>query len=308
MADYTLYPAKIGHRFEYATPSGRGDGWRLTHEAAKAAAARGAAGKRPGPNVAAIVAAVLAVALVAGLGAAGVTKLRSGRKAEPASRPEGPLRVLADDRLADVLPVLLDREGAKAAGALEVRYLPSAELGAAARADGGVDVMVATPDVVRTLERVASRAAVAQPFGFDVLTLVVPEGNPKNIDSLSKVRPPTPLRTGICDATDPCGPAADAPLRATSIEPKSLIVVRGSQPILDQVEKQQLDAGLVYRSDLGRHGGPLTGVPLQPDQEARIDYELVVVRDSPQAATLSGYLVGAGEGADARRELGLLSR
>lgn len=91
-------------------------------------------------------------------------------------------------------------------------------------------------------------------FARNHVVLAVPSGNPRGVAGLKDLERGD-LRVGLCDAAIPCGEAADALLAQALVVPGRVERLASSRALTSQLAESQVDAGIVYRTDVaGAHG------------------------------------------------------
>ncbi|WP_314853905.1 molybdate ABC transporter substrate-binding protein [uncultured Microbacterium sp.] len=204
---------------------------------------------RPVTALAALVVAVLALAGCASTPAA-VDASASGDAATTASTLSGTLTISAAaslktafDRLAadfeernpgvDVLPISYDGSSTLATQIIE---------GAA------VDVFASADQKNMAKVTDASLATDPKPFATNVLTLVVPSGNPGGVTGLADLANPD-LDVVLCAAEVPCGAASATLLSNAGVQASADSYEQSVTAVLTKVAGGEADAGLVYVTD-----------------------------------------------------------
>jgi len=91
-------------------------------------------------------------------------------------------------------------------------------------------------------------AGGARPFATNVLTLVVPKGNPAGITGLADLATPG-LTVVLCAAEVPCGSASATLLHNAGVTPSVDSYEQNVTAVLTKVASGEADAGLVYVTD-----------------------------------------------------------
>ncbi|WP_295629654.1 molybdate ABC transporter substrate-binding protein [uncultured Corynebacterium sp.] len=146
------------------------------------------------------------------------------------------------------------------------------QLGSGAPAD-----VLATADA-RTMSRAEDAGSVRAPqvFATNVLTLIVPEGNPAGVTGLDDSLDDAKLV--VCAPEVPCGAATRELADAAGVDVSPVSEESKVSDVRGKVESGQADAGIVYRTDAAL----ATGV-----EEIAIDGADEVVNDYPIAVTAS---------------------
>lgn len=94
----------------------------------------------------------------------------------------------------------------------------------------------------------AGLAAAPQPFATNVLTLVVPKGNPGGVTGLADLATPD-LSVVLCAAEVPCGAASATLLADAGVTASVDSYEQNVTAVLTKVASGEADAGLVYVTD-----------------------------------------------------------
>ncbi|MEQ1737540.1 MAG: molybdate ABC transporter substrate-binding protein [Rhodoglobus sp.] len=139
--------------------------------------------------------------------------------------------------------------------------------------------------------------AGAVPFATNVLWIVVPVGNPGDVASLRDFADPG-LVIAVCAPEVPCGAVAAEALRASGVEASVDTYEQDVKAVLTKVELGEVDAGLVYRTDVLAAGSkvhaittlnspttiyPIVALPTTPHPESAAAFVDFVLSDAGQA-------------------------
>lgn len=127
------------------------------------------------------------------------------------------------------------------------------------------------------------------PIATNDLQLVVPAGNPGDVDGLDDLADPG-LLVGLCAPEVPCGALALEALDAAGVEASVDTEEPDVRSLLTKVAEGELDAGLVYRTDVLAAGDAVRGIDLPPGAAARTTYVAVALTD--EGEQLADYLGG----------------
>lgn len=147
------------------------------------------------------------------------------------------------------------------------------------------DINVFASASEETMSTVVASGVAVDPrvFARNHVVLAVPTGNPGRVVGLADLERDD-LRVGLCDVTVPCGRAGDSLLAAARVAPRDVERTAGSRALTARLAGNELDAGVVYRTDVassrggrrGRGGSARAGVgagrrgdPLRPGPGAR---------------------------------------
>ena len=244
------------------------------------------------------------VVLVAAVMAGGVLAGGCGRGVE-----EGSVNVFAASSLTDVFTEIADafkREHPDVDVVLQ--FAGSSRLAAQIKAGAHVDVFASANE--RVMEDLLADGADGRDsavFARNRLALAVPAENPGGVDGLASLGKPD-LLVAACDPEVPCGALTEEVLTDAGAEmgvcPSSggeervrcdaaRLVVDTHEPnvrsVLTKVMLGEVDAGLVYATDLAAGGEDVFGIRLR--HPAAASYPLAVLSEKAAAAEFANFVL-----------------
>lgn len=185
--------------------------------------------------------------------------------------PSGPVTVFAASSLTDAMTEIAD--AFERATGVEVRlsFGPSSGLREQVLAGAPADVFAsADPD---NMERLVDAGAIDETtvLARNHLQIAVPAGNPAGVDGLGDFAR-SELFIGLCAPEVPCGAVARRALRHAGVEPAPDTEATDVRALLTQVASGDLDAGLVYVTDVRAAGAAVDGIALPADADVSTDY------------------------------------
>jgi len=151
-----------------------------------------------------------------------------------------------------------------------------------------VDVFASAADAPMTTVTRAGLASHPTEFATNVLELVVPKGNPGGVRTLSDLSKPG-LKVVLCDATVPCGSAAQTLLQKTGVKVTPVSLEQDVKQVLAKVELDEADAGLVYVTDARSADGRVTSIAVPEATTVVNDYPIVVLKNAPNSAAAKAF-------------------
>jgi len=142
-------------------------------------------------------------------------------------------------------------------------------------------------------------------FTANVLQIAVPAGNPAEVTGLADFTR-ADLAIALCAPEVPCGSAAGAVFAAAGITPAPDTYEEDVRAALTKVEIGEVDAALVYASDVVSAGDEVEGIDFPEAQDAVNDYPVCVLADAPNPAGARAFvdLVRSDEGQQALADAG----
>ncbi|MGW5880071.1 molybdate ABC transporter substrate-binding protein [Nocardiopsis terrae] len=141
-------------------------------------------------------------------------------------------------------------------------------------------------------------------FATNTLRIAVPPDNPAGVGGLADLADDD-VSVAFCAQEVPCGSATATALEAAGLEVTPVTLEEDVRAVLTKVELDEVDAGLVYATDVASAGGRVEGLEFPGAEEAANDYPIAVLAgaaDPDLAADWAGFV--ATEGAPVLREAG----
>jgi len=148
-----------------------------------------------------------------------------------------------------------------------------------------VDVFAAASPATMTTVTDAGLATDTQDFASNTLEIAVPTDNPGGVTGLADFANPD-LAIALCAAEVPCGAAAARALDAAGIMASVDTYEQDVKAVLTKVELGEVDAGLVYRTDVLAAGAKVKGIEFPEATGAIARYPIAALTTSanPYAA------------------------
>ncbi|MBE1562700.1 molybdate ABC transporter substrate-binding protein [Nonomuraea africana] len=122
-----------------------------------------------------------------------------------------------------------------------------------------------------TMKQVSDKARV---FARNRLEIAVPKGNPARVAGLADLARPE-VTVALCAPQVPCGAAAAKVLQGLKVTPVTL--EQDVKATLTKVTLGEVDAALVYRTDVRAAAGKVEGVEFAESARAVNDYPIVAL-------------------------------
>lgn len=158
-----------------------------------------------------------------------------------------------------------------------------------------VDVFFAANEA--TMQTVVDAGLAVDPEVLltNTLQLVVPAGNPGDVDSLADLADPE-LVVALCDPSVPCGAAAAELLDLAGVTPSVDTYEDDVRAALTKVTMGEVDAALVYRTDVVAAGETIEGIEIPEAAGVVNRYPVALLTDGGNreaAQTFIDYLRSA---------------
>jgi molybdate transport system substrate-binding protein len=167
-------------------------------------------------------------------------------------------------------------------------FAGSSDLAQQIRSGAPADVFASAAET--DMDRVAGDVTGRTDFARNTLEIAVPPGNPAHVTGLADLAR-TGVKVAVCQARVPCGAVAVDVLRNAGVEVHPVTEEVDVKSVLAKVTLGEVDAGLVYVTDVRAAGDKVRGVPIPVGVDAVTTYPIAEVRDSAHA-TLAREFVG----------------
>jgi molybdate transport system substrate-binding protein len=149
------------------------------------------------------------------------------------------------------------------------------------------------------------QAEQPQVFTENVLEIAVPQGNPAGITGLADFAREE-LTLAICAPDVPCGAAAEEVFDIAGVDAVPDTLEEDVRAALTKVELGEVDAALVYASDVASAGDKVEGISFDEAEQAINEYPIctLAAAPNPDAAQAFVDLVLSDEGQQALEDAG----
>ena len=131
------------------------------------------------------------------------------------------------------------------------------------------------------LDQVVQAGLAREPvvFARNRLRIAVPKGNPARVDDLADLADPR-VKVALCAPQVPCGTAAAAALDAAGLKVTPVTLEQDVKATLTKVRLGEVDAALVYATDVRAAGDAVVGVPFPEAERAVNDYPIAALTEA----------------------------
>lgn len=166
----------------------------------------------------------------------------------------------------------------------------------------------ASPTTMRIVTDAEDAAGEPATFARNQLEIAVVPGNPKDVATLKDLTK-SGTKVALCAKQAPCGAAAQKALDAAGLKLTPVSYEQDVKSALTKVELKEVDAAVVYRTDVKAAAGKVEGVEFPESAGAVNDYPVVLLKDAPNAAAAKAFiaLVRSEEGRRVLGEAGFLA-
>ena len=135
----------------------------------------------------------------------------------------------------------------------------------------------------------AGDAADPRTFAENVLQIAVPPDNPAGVTGLADLTKPG-LKLALCQEQVPCGTVAKQVLDNASLAVEPVTLGADVKAVLTAVQLGEVDAGLVYATDVRAAGGKVRGIEIPAGRNTSTAYPIAVLSEAPNAAAARAFV------------------
>ena len=146
----------------------------------------------------------------------------------------------------------------------------------------------ANQSTMQTVEKAGDTTGTPTVFVKNTLEIAVAPGNPKNIKTLADLTK-SGTKVALCAKTVPCGSAAVKVLAAAKVSLTPVTYETEVTSALTKVELGEVDAALVYHSDVVGADGKVDGVVFSTASTAVNSYPIDVLKGASNAALAQAF-------------------
>jgi molybdate transport system substrate-binding protein len=163
--------------------------------------------------------------------------------------------------------------------------------GLATQIINGAPADVFASAAVQNMDQVVSagKAAGASDFAKNKMEIAVPPSNPghvSSVDSLAK----SSVKVAVCQPQVPCGVVAKKVFSKANVKVTPVTLETDVKSVLTKVELGDVDAGMVYVTDVKAAGSKVKGVAIPSGENATTTYPIATISKSSQAATARAFV------------------
>jgi molybdate transport system substrate-binding protein len=126
-------------------------------------------------------------------------------------------------------------------------------------------------------------------FTENVLEIAVPEGNPGHVTGLEDFEN-ADLTLAVCAPSVPCGAASQQVFTAAGIDARPDTQETDVKAALTKVQLGEVDAALVYATDVKAAGDGVEGIPFPEADQAVNKYPIVTLKSAPNPDAAQAFV------------------
>jgi molybdate transport system substrate-binding protein len=223
--------------------------------------------------------AVIAAGLAA-VAAAGCSSSSSSTPSSGSSPATGTITVFAAASLTEAFTKIGQQfQAAHKGDTVKFSFGPSSGLATQITSGAPADVFAsASPGTMQDVVS-AGDASNPQNFAKNFAEVAVPPDNPAKVTSVNDLAKHS-VKVALCQPQVPCGSVAAEVFKNVGITVKPVTLQPDVKSVLTQVETGNVDAGMVYVTDVIAAGGKVKGVTIPASDNASTLYPIATVSSS----------------------------
>jgi molybdate transport system substrate-binding protein len=135
----------------------------------------------------------------------------------------------------------------------------------------------------------AGDAASPADFARNKMEVAVPPGNPARVSSVGNLAN-TSVKVALCQPQVPCGTTAARVFKNAGITVKPVTLQPDVKSVLTQIELGNVDAGMVYVTDVRAAGTKVKGVPVPAADNATTTYPIATLKRASSKTLASEFV------------------
>ena len=135
----------------------------------------------------------------------------------------------------------------------------------------------------------AGDASNPQDFAKNIMEVAVPPSNPANVKSVNNLAKKS-VKVALCQPQVPCGVVAAEVFKNAGITVKPVTLEADVKSVLAQVELNEVDAGMVYVTDVQAAGTKVKGVQIPADDNASTLYPIATISKSSHQSVAQAFV------------------
>jgi molybdate transport system substrate-binding protein len=135
----------------------------------------------------------------------------------------------------------------------------------------------------------AGGASDAKTFANNVVEIAVPTDNPADVSQLTDLAR-SGVKVALCQPQVPCGKVAQEVFTKAGITVTPVTQGADVKAVLTTVQLGEVDAGMVYQTDVQGAGTKVKGITIPADQNASTSYPIAALTKAPNSAGAAAFV------------------
>jgi molybdate transport system substrate-binding protein len=173
---------------------------------------------------------------------------------------------------------------------VKFNYNGSSSLATSINQGAPADVFAsAAPENMKTVTDAGNGVGAPKTFASNTGEIMVEKGNPMHIQSVKDLADPK-IKVAVCAPAVPCGAVATAIFKNAGVTVKPVSEETNVGGVVTKVTLGEVDAGIVYVTDVKANEGKAAGVPIPSGQNDITEYPIVQVKGAPNATAGKAFI------------------
>lgn len=178
-------------------------------------------------------------------------------------------------------------EAAHKGAKVNLTFGASSDLATQITQGASVDVFASASE--KNMTALGDQAPHPTDFVANTLEIALPPGNPAGIRSVADLAKPG-VKVAVCDPAVPCGAVAAEVFGNAGIAVHPAASLADVKSTLAAVESGEVDAGLVYVTDVRAAGDRVASIAIPSDLNARTRYPIAVLKAAKNPALARAFV------------------
>ncbi len=230
----------------------------------------------------------LAVVALAGCSSSSSSSAPTANTSSSAST--GSITVFAAASLTGTFTQLAQQfEAAHPGDTVKFSFGPSSGLATEITSGAPADVFASA--AAANMQQVVSAGDASNPQNFakNIMEVAVPPNNPANVKSVNNLAKKS-VKVALCQPQVPCGVVAAEVFKNAGITVKPVTLQADVKSVLSQVELGNVDAGMVYVTDVMAAGTKVKGVAIPANENASTLYPIATISSSKHKSIAQAFV------------------
>ena len=232
----------------------------------------------------------LAIAALAAVAVAGCTSSGSSSSSSGGSSSTGTITVFAAASLTGSFTQLGQQfEAAHQGDTVKFSFGPSSGLAEQINSGAPADVFASAAPANMQQVVGAGNASHPQNFAKNKMEVAVPPDNPGKVTSVNDLAKSS-VKVALCQPQVPCGVVAAQVFKNAGIKVRPVTLQPDVKSVLTQVETGNVDAGMVYVTDVMAAGSKVKGVKVPAKDNASTLYPIATINSSSHKSIAQAFV------------------
>jgi molybdate transport system substrate-binding protein len=222
--------------------------------------------------------------------AGGTSSSSSTATSSSAPALSGTVTVLAAASLTGTFTTLAKQfEAAHPGVTVKLSFAASSALALQINQGAPADVFASASTKNMTQVVTAGGASAGTNFVKNVMEIAVPPNNPAKIAGVADLAK-SGVKVALCQAQVPCGATAESVFKKAKITVKPVTLEADVKSTLTKVESNEVDAGVVYVTDVLAAGSKVKGITIPDSVNASTEYPIAALTKAPNEAGAAAFV------------------